>query len=194
MFRTKGLLVVCMLALALMACEKKKGEEAPAAAPKAETAPAAQTGQPAPGEQQGFSKAVPKAIAGKKIGGPAGKANAELLNKKKFKDILEVKGSDGFTLEGWAVDDAGKSVPETVVIELYNAKTGAKYYAPASRQTRDRSDVADFFKEPGFKKAGYIAKADIASVPAGEYEVIVVQVIDGKAVRAYPGRKIKKVD
>lgn len=188
MLKRELVLAVGLTAALLTGCEKKEAT-APAPAPQQEAA------QPAPAATtpatDAFSNSLPSALAGKKFQ-VGGKANAEFLNKNKFDKAADIRSEDGFQLDGWALDEKTKSVPDTVVIELFDAKAGTKYYAPASRSARKRTDVANFFKEPAFEKAGYKVNADISAVPSGEYEIIVVQLIDGKPSRAYPGRKITK--
>lgn len=177
-------------ALTVMGCEKKQSAET---SPAQQAAPAESAKQAAPAATA-FSAAIPSTIPKKAITA-GGKANAELINGKKATgNVLEVKKGEGLTIEGWALSDTTKSVPETVAIELVPANGGAKYYAPANRIPRVRNDVADFFKEPAYKKSGYKATADLSSVPAGEYELIILQVIDGTPSRAYPGKKLKIVD
>ena len=183
-------LAVGLAAALLTGCEKKEAG-APAPAPQQEAAQPAATAAATATET--FSNSLPAPLAGKKFQ-VGGKANAELLNKKKFEKIADVSSEDGFELDGWAFDEKSKSVPETVVIELVSSADGSKYYATASRSTRKRDDVAKFFKEPAFEKAGYQVNADIKAVPPGEYEIIVVQLIDGKPNRAYPARKINKLN
>lgn len=190
MLRRELIVAVGLTAALLTGCEKKEAT-APAPAPQQEAS------QPAPAATatatEAFSTSLPSALAGKKFQA-GGKANAELLNKKKLEKVADVRSEDGFDLDGWALDDKTKVVPDTVVIELLDTKTGAKYYAPATRNARKREDVAKFFKEAAFEKAGYRVNADINAVPPGEYEIIVVQLIDGKPSRAYPSRKINKLN
>lgn len=188
----KELVVAVGLAAALLTgCEKKEAT-APAPAPQQEAIqpPAASVPSIA---TEAFSTSLPAALVGKKFV-VGGKANAELLNKKKFEKVADIRSEEGFELDGWALDDKAKTVPDTVVIELFDARSGNKYYAPASRNGRKRADVANFFKEPALEKAGYKVSADIKAVPPGEYEIIVVQLIDGKPSRAYPGRNINKTN
>lgn len=185
-------LAVGLAAALLTGCDKKEAA-APAPAPQQEAAQPAPAATAPAAATEAFSTTLPAALAGKKFA-VGGKANVELLNKKKVEKIADVSSEDGLELDGWALDDKTKTVPDTVVIELFDAKSGNKYYAPANRNGRKRADVANFFKEPAFEKAGYRISADIKAVPAGEYEIIVVQLIDGKPHRAYPARKINKVN
>lgn len=195
MLKREFVLAVGLAAALLTGCEKKEAA-APAPAPEAaQPAPAATAPAPAPAAAaatEAFSTSLPAAIAGKKFV-MGGKAEAELMNKRKLDKIADVKSEEGFELEGWAIDEKGKSIPDTVVIELVSAD-GSKYYATASRIPRKRDDVAKFFKEPAYQKSGYKINADIKAVPPGEYEIIVVQLIDGKPNRAYPASKINKLN
>jgi hypothetical protein len=187
MCTTKMVLTACMVAALAMGCSKKEAPKSEAPAPQEAPKVAATTAG------EGFSATLPSSIAGKTIG-IGGKANAEMLNKKKLDKVADVKSEDGFEMEGWAVSDTTKTVPDTVVIELVATKGGAKYYATASRKGRERADVAKFFKDSAFNKSGYTVNADIKSVPPGEYEIIVIQLVNGAPVRAYPGKKINKLN
>lgn len=138
-----------------------------------------------------FSASLPPALAGKAIA-PGGKANVDALNKNNKDAIIAVRSNDGFDLNGWAFDDKTKSAPETVFIELAPVKGGKKYYAAAVRS--ERADLAKTFNVPAYKNAGYVLKADIKSVSNGEYQINVIQVVDGKPVLAPTGKKINKTN
>lgn len=194
MFGRELVVAVGLIAALLAGCEKK--EQAPAApAAQHETAKEAPAAASAPAAAaEVFSITIPAPIAGKKFA-TGGKANVELLNKKKVDKSADVKAEDGLELEGWAISDTTKNVPDTIAIELVpSATNGAKYYAMANRNTRKRDDVSKFFKEAAYQNAGFKINADIKPVPAGEYTVIVIQLVDGKPFRAYPNFKINKVN
>lgn len=188
----KLVLAVGFAVALLTGCMKKEATAPPPAPQQGAAQPAPAATAPAT-VTEAFSTTLPASLAGKNFQ-KGGKANAEFLNKIKFDKTVDVKNEDGFELVGWGLDEKKKSVPDTVVIELFDAKTGTKYYAPATRDARKRDDIVKFFKDPAFEKAGYKVNADIKAVPPGEYEVIVVQVIDGKPNRAYPARKINKLN
>jgi len=193
MLKREFVLAVGITAALLTGCEKKEATPAPATQQEAaKTQPEAATPVPTAGSAVAFSTSLPAPIA-KKFG-LGGKANVDRLNKKSANKYAEVKSADGFELDGWAIDEANKAVPETVAIELVPAGNGAKYYAMATRNKRNRDDVVKFFKEPAYKNSAFALNADIKAVPAGEYQVIVVQLIDGKPQRAYPSFKVKKLD
>lgn len=182
---------VGLLAALLAGCDKK--EKAPTAV-QPEAAKEAPAAVQAPAAAEILSTTVPAPFVGKTFT-RGGKANVELLNKKKVGKSADVKAEDGLELEGWAISDTTKNVPDTVAIELVpSATNGAKYYAMANRNTRKRDDVSKFFKEAAYQNAGFKINADIKPVPAGEYTVIVIQLIDGKPFRAYPNFKINKVN
>jgi hypothetical protein len=181
--------VVCLSTV--LACGCKKNEEtAPPPPQKSEAAPVS-TPQAQPATGQGFSATLPPELAGKSIA-KGGYANAEELNYKKLVKSAEVKSKDGFTLFGWAVSNTTKSVPVTVFVELAPVKGGESYYVAATRY--DRPDVATYLKDPAYQNAGYKVKEDIKSVPPGEYDINVIQVDNGNALRVSTTKKINKTN
>lgn len=180
----KVIIPVACLAIALsFGCEKKV--EAPSA-PQPQ-APA----QAQPQAASGFSASLPPALAGKTIT-PGGKANLDALNQNSADETIVVKSEDGFNINGWAFDEKTKSAPEMVFIELAPVKGADKYYAQAARS--DRGDLAKSFKVPAYANAGYNLKADISSVPAGEYNINIVQVVEGNPLLASTNKKINKTN
>ncbi len=143
---------------------------------------------------QFFSVSLPPALAGKTIK-RGGISNTDTLNQKQVYAI-DVKNDDVLEVSGWAFDDSTRSVSEMVFIELVRVESDgrnyAKYYAAASRV--ERADVAAGFKEPAYMKAGYNLKAGIKSVPPGEYEINVIQVVDGNPLLAPTGKRMNKTN
>jgi len=138
-----------------------------------------------------FSNVLPSALVGKTMD-TGGKVFIDGLNKNKIETIVNIKNEDGFDINGWAFDDKTNTTPETIFIELAPVKDGDKYYIEAKRL--EREDVAKYFNKPEIKKAGFIIKADIKSVPSGEYEINIIQVANGTPSRAATGGKINKMN
>jgi hypothetical protein len=138
-----------------------------------------------------FSAVLPSAIAGK-IMARGGKACIDYLNKNKMNTIVNVKNEDGFNIIGWAFDNKTNTAPETIFIELAPVKGGDKYYVAAKRS--EREDVAKYFNKPALKKVGFILKADIKSVPSGEYKINIIQIATGNPILPPTGYKINKTN
>ena len=138
-----------------------------------------------------FSAVLPSAIA-EKIMVTGGKAYIDGLNKSKMDTIVNIKNEDGFNINGWAFDDKTNTPPETIFIELAPVKDGDKYYIEAKRL--EREDVAKYFNKPALKRAAFIQKADIKSVPSGEYEINIIQIANRNAIKTSTGNKINKTN
>lgn len=181
--------VACLVIALSMGCEKK-AEQAPSAPqPQAQTQPAPAAAQPQ--AAPAFSASQPPALVGK-TPAPGGKVNLDALNKNSADATITVKSEDGFDINGWAFDDKSKTAPELVFIELASVKGGEKYYAAANRS--DRGDLATTFKVPAYKNAGYNLKADVTAVPAGEYQINIVQVVNGSPILADTTKKMIKAN
>lgn len=138
-----------------------------------------------------FSATLPSVLTGK-TSVTGGKACIDVLNKSKIDAIIRVKNEDGFVINGWAFDDKTNTTPETLFIELVPVKHSEKYYMEAKRL--EREDVAKYFNKPEIKKAGFIIKADIISLPPGEYEINIIQIANGNAILTPTGNKINKTN
>lgn len=138
-----------------------------------------------------FSATLPSVLTGK-ASAPGGKAYIDGLNKNKMDAIVTVKNEDGFDINGWVFDDKTGTAPELLFVELAPVKGGDKYYTEAKRS--DREDVARQFNKPELKKAGFLIKADLKSLPAGEYEINIIQVAKKNSILTATGGKINKVN
>lgn len=190
LIKNKVALSAACLAIALsIGCKKEESAtSAPQPQPQAQAQPESQA-QPPAGST--YSASLPPALAGKTIA-PGGKAWLDSVNKNSIDKIVNVKSEDGFELSGWAFNDGTKSVPSAIFIELAPVKGEGKYYATAKRT--DRHDVAKIFKEPSYKKCGFMSKADIKSVPAGEYQINIIQVVDGNPILVSTKKKVNKTN
>lgn len=138
-----------------------------------------------------FSTTLPSALTGK-VSVKGGKAYIDGLNKNKMDAVVTVKNEDGFDINGWVFDDKTGTAPEPLFVELAPVKGGDKYYTEAKRS--EREDVAKQFNKPGLKKAGFVIKADIKSVPAGEYQINIIQVVKENPILTTTGGKINKMN
>lgn len=114
----------------------------------------------------------------------------DVVNKNSKDATVIVKDENVLDINGWAFDDKTRSVPGTVFIELAPVKGGEKYYAAANRG--ERPDLVNTFSEPAYKKAGYSLEADIKSVLPGQYNINIIQIGDGYAIKASTGKRIDK--
>ncbi len=138
-----------------------------------------------------FSNVLPSVLAGKTLA-TGGKVFIDALNKNTMGTVINIKNEDGFDMNGWAFDDKTNTPPETIFIELAPVKGGDNYYVAAER--REREDLAITFNKPELKKAAFVLKADIKSVPPGEYEINIIQIANGTPFRAATGGKINKTN
>ena len=166
--------VVCLAIALLCGCEKK---DEPAKTQM--------------GSLPAFSNVLPSVLAGKTLA-TGGKVFIDALNKNTMGTVINIKNEDGFDMNGWAFDDKTNTPPETIFIELAPIKGGDNYYVAAIRS--EREDLAVTFNKPELKKAAFVLKADIKSVPPGEYEINMVQVADGGPIKTPTGNKINKMN
>lgn len=89
-------------------------------------------------------------------------------------DTVNLNGGDEWIvkpsllkLNGWAVDEFSNSTPEKIAVQIHNLSGLAVGTAVAKRV--HRSDVVDFFKNPGYLKAGFEVTLDIATLTPGNY-------------------------
>jgi hypothetical protein len=83
-------------------------------------------------------------------------------------------------LRGWAYDDAHKTVPATVYVELDKQGGGQRFFIKTERQ--ERADVATGFKIPWARNSGFTSTVlRDHRLPKGKYDLKVYQVADGVA-------------
>lgn len=187
MFRKRLLVVAGLSLLLVQGCHKEEktvevsSQQVPST--KAETA---NTSQTAPA----FESSLPATLGGLSSV-PGGKGNAEVLNSDRIDKVASIK-SGAFELHGWAIDDATKTIPETIYLELLPMKGGKHFFAAGSRNERVRPDLAKFFNDQSMNKAGFVVKADATSLPVGEYKIRIVQAAGGKAIWFSPDIKIQR--
>lgn len=160
-----------LIALVLSAgCSDKNDATAPAT-PTTAAAPAAHG--PAPVINSVLAKEAPSELKGSPFE-TAGKCSIDVVNSAMLGSAPEfnVNRADGFNVDGWALDETNTAIAPVVVLQL--AKGEEHYYALLGRHG-GRDDLIKAFGKPDFANAGYAASVDIASLPAGQYEVSVIQ-------------------
>lgn len=185
--------IVCLSTV--LACGCKKNEETAPPPQKTEIAPVnTPQAQPEPTKSQqtqppAFSASLPTALAGKTLT-PGGIVFLDSINKHKPDSTVALKGKNTIDIQGWAINDSNKSVPDMVFIELSNVKNGEKYYSAINRVIRP--DIAKGFNVPAYNNAGISLQTDITVIPPGEYLVNVIQVDNGNPIITSKGYKINK--
>lgn len=89
---------------------------------------------------------------------------------------VSVNAAARVVVSGWAVDDVHKSLAGGVDIAIDGKPYGAQY-------PMDRQDVADFFKNPAYAKAGFVLTLPAGLLSKGRHTVA-VRVVDRDA-RSY---------
>ena len=143
-----------------------------------------------------FEAPVVKALPAVIKDGPfeiGGNCSLDVVNNTKVGAALEVavKRADGLGIDGWAIDEAGDTVPELVAMQLTKGKN--RYYALLNRHG-GRDDVAKMFARPEFANAAYDARLEIGSLPAGQYEISIIQKSQGKNLTCSTNRKLNLKD
>lgn len=87
----------------------------------------------------------------------------------------EISSGDDFLVGGWAFDRANNTIPEVITVYFKNVKTGALTDVNAVRNSK-RPDVAAVYKNPALEQSGFNAAIKKGLLPAGDYEIIILQV------------------
>lgn len=170
------------IACALTACSEK-ADETPRPTPDNTTADAAPA-PVVPGTRFQDASETPEVIAAGLTGGVCSVENVvtvtdETPSPGARPNTYEASRDTGYRVVGFAVNKDRGIVPANVELLL----SGVKSYRVPMQTGRPRGDVAEFFKNPAFAKAGYMVDVAFTDVPPGEYALYVVE-IEGEA-RAY---------
>jgi hypothetical protein len=179
----KSSIALSLLTLVLsVGCSGKKevkpveaaGASAPAAPPAAANTP--------------VSKEVPADIKGAPFE-DVGSCSIDVVNNVMLGNSSEVavKRADGLSVDGWAFDEKGAALSNVVVLQLVNGEE--RYYAQLNRHG-GREDLIKAFGKSELANAGYAAAVDIATLPAGQYVIQVVQKSSGKNLVCNTNRKL----
>lgn len=172
-------LIVATMSLTVGCSDENNSQRtATSSAPAAASAPAASASASAPAAaltKIALSSDLPASL--KTLPSEAGgRCAVDIVNKllNGNKDIA-LKRNDGLTMYGWALNIKAGSVPKDVVLNLVNGTDN--YYALLNRRG-GRDDLAKAFKIPAFSNAGFGGLIDIATLPAGKYDINIIQKTD----------------
>ena len=104
-----------------------------------------------------------------------GWVNGKLATQENGGREFRVKGGTLRSCLGWAFDNGSNSTPEEVWIELTHTVTGQHYYWKAARYSRP--ELADSFKLPSIRMAGFRCDEPGIQVPPGRYKTKIYQVV-----------------
>lgn len=154
--------LMCVAAAFSAGCSDKNAVNPPAAAPLA-VAPVV--------EKVVLAAELPADIKGLpfELGG---KCAIDTINQQQQGEVVTINRADGLTVDGWAFDDKLGEVPPIAVLQL--AQGDKRYHAPLKRHG-GREDLTKAFGKAEYSEAGYGASLDIASLPAGQFDVLVIQ-------------------
>ena len=85
-------------------------------------------------------------------------------------EVVTLRGSGAAVFGGWAAD-AAKEVPDGALFVFGN---GADSHAVSLVAGADRPDVAASLGSEALAKAGFNLRLDLAGIPAGSYDLVVV--------------------
>lgn len=102
-----------------------------------------------------------------------GKCAIDQVNKPEKGQVITISKADGMNVDGWALNDIKGDVPAVMVMQLVSADKH-NYYAMLTRHG-GREDLVTAFGKAGYAAAGYSASVDIANLPAGTYDILVIQ-------------------
>jgi len=180
----KSTLTLSLIAVLLTVGCSEQNEDKAAAGPVAASAPAAPAVKNAV-----VSKDVPAEIKDAAFENIAGACSLDVVNNALVGEATEVtvNRADGLMVDGWAFDEKNAAVPATVVLQLAHGEE--RYFALLNRHG-GRDDLAKAYAKPEFANAAYGAPLDIAALPAGQYEVSVIQKAEGKSLVCATKRKL----
>lgn len=171
MTNTSRLLTVLAFACALAACSEK-GDQKPRPTPNASTGAAEPAAPVVPGEQFQAAQETSEAISAALTGGVCSVENVvtvpdETPSPGDRPNTYKATRDKGYRMVGFAVNKDRGTVPATVDLVL----SGVNSYRVPVQTGRPRGDVADYFKNPAFAKAGYMVDVAFTGVQPGSYAV-----------------------
>lgn len=102
-----------------------------------------------------------------------GKCAVDTVNTMTSGQTSVISKAGGMAVDGWAFNDKETNVPAILALQLANP-SGQFIYAKLSRHA-GREDLAKAFGNAEFATAGYSASIDIATLPVGSYDMLVIQ-------------------
>ena len=182
--RALGLSLAITLACALTACVKsEEATPADAAATAGAAADAAPAAEPAPprADVPADAQVADEQVSLADIQGMKESAACSMESALYLADATQSPGpmpntylvgrGKHYQLSGFVTNKETGSVPANFRLVL----VGAKSYAIAAHTGSERPDVAEYFKQPAFAKAGYQADVAFDDVEPGEYQVFVIE-------------------
>ena len=97
--------------------------------------------------------------------------SVDLVNDAVATEVVAVADKTKVRLSGWAADATSGSLPKAVFLEIGGVK---KVYVSVALGVA-RPDVATHFNKPALASAGWQAGLDMSTLPAGNYELRVIQ-------------------
>lgn len=180
-------LVALALASALSACSEKVDEGAGKPPANRSDARADDAEAPVvPGTPFTAATETPETIATMLTGGVCSVENVvtvpdETASPGDRPNTYKVARDKGYRMVGFAVNKDRGVVPQNVELLL----SGIRSYKVPVATGRPRGDVAEYFKNPGFAKAGYMVDVAFSQVQPGDYAIYFIENDgDAKAVCA----------
>ncbi len=122
---------------------------------------------------------------------PVGHCNIERVDGAWFGTKVRQVSGTGFKLSGWVVDQATKSVPDSVSLWL-KKKGDSRIWAIPLAVTINRPDVMENQGgTPSYLRSGFSAKINPSGLPAGEYHLFIQYPGDGHAYVCDNGRHLR---
>lgn len=183
MSNTSRILAALAIAWTLAACSEK-ADEKPRPTPAASSRASEQAVAVVPGEQFQSAQDTSEGINAALTGGVCSVENVvtvpdEMASPGDRPNTYKATRDKGYRLVGFAVNKDRGTVPATVDLVL----SGVNSYRVPVQTGRPRGDVADYFKNPAFAKAGYMADVAFTQVQPGSYAIYFAET-DGTA-RSY---------
>ena len=120
-----------------------------------------------------------------------GRCAVDIVNEPVKGDVARINRKAGLSIYGWALDEKRAVVSPIVLLQLTNGVEN--YYGQLNRRG-DRGDLATAFGNPEFVNAGFGGIVDIASLPAGLYEIYLIQNTENLTSRCATNKKIELSD
>lgn len=168
---TFRLMAALAVASTLVACSEKMDDASrPAPAAPAADAAVKAPAPTAPGTPFQSAEATPDAIAAALTGGVCSVENVvtvpdETASPGDRPNTYKATRDVGYRIVGFVVNKERGTVPANVELVL----SGVNSYRVPVQTGRPRGDVADYFKNPAFAKAGYMVDVAFSQVQPGDY-------------------------
>jgi hypothetical protein len=186
MSHAKNTLLIGLLVAAVAGCTQKAEPEAqPAAA-----APAAQpAAKPAPMKAQAPRVLTAEQVAEKRLPQQAS-CNLETVNNVRFKNAPFQTAAKPIVFSGWLLPEISKKTGVEAEIRVLDATGHAGWQYKINRWTA-RPDVNAAMKAADDGKTGFAQPADLATLPPGNYKVLVTFRANGTPYVCDNGRQLE---